>query len=279
MKKQIFSKFIIIVAIFAVIFLSTLFAKKALYTRKKLELTSDATYYWTKESQTRGSWTYESSPSGYQYYLYIPEKYQNDRDNEEAKLPLIVVFHGSDEPGASYAKYGTMLAREKLQSRISPNGSAILALHSRINYFTDPHSTSLLIQNICLKNRCIDPTNIIGYGFSQGAKFVVELACYDPALFRGVVSGSGFHQMTFSELIRTLPIQFYWANSEDDSGIFEQGCISGRKVGKFCKNSRYVQYKNRHHFFVELNDTTGRLNPDGTEETFVDWICSVTNGE
>ncbi len=273
MKKK-----IALIAAILVIIVSGLFLlKKALYTRRKLSFTIDTTYYWTKQQIQTGCWTYEDSPSGFQYNLYIPEKYQNDRDNESAKLPLIVTFHGSDERGASYSKYGRMFVRESFQKAIYPGGAAVLALRSRINYFTDTHSTSLLIQNVCLKNKCIDPTNIIGYGFSQGAKFVVQLACDEPGLFRGVVSGSGFHQMTFSELIKTLPIQFYWATSEDDSGIFEQGSPTGKKVGKFCKNSRYVEYKTRRHFFVELQDKTGRIKKDGTEETFVDWMCSVVN--
>ena len=83
--------------------------------------------------------------------------------------------------------------------------------------------------------------------------------------------------MTPKEILRVLPIQFYWANSEDDKGIFEQGMPTGRRVARFCKNSRYVQYQTRHHFYVELKDKSGRKNKDGSDETFMDWLCSVVN--
>jgi len=271
-KKSAF--FIIILSLIAVGF--GLFIKH-LYTRRTLDFVCDGAYYWPKTTVSMGSWKYENLPSGYQYYLYLPKNYWEDKDCESAKIPLIVIFHGSDEPGASFSKYGRMFVTEKFQERIYPEGAAILALHSRINYFTDPHSTGLLIQNICIRHKCLDPENIIGYGFSQGAKFVVEVACTYPGLFRGVVSGSGFYQMTFSEILKSLPTSFYWATAENDSGIFEQGSPTGKRVGKFCKNSRYVEYKTRRHFFVELNDKTGRMNKDGTEETFTDWICSVVN--
>ena len=104
-----------------------------------------------------------------------------------------------------------------------------------------------------------------------------EMACAEPELFRAVVSGSGFYQMSAKEILRVLPIQFYWANSEDDKGIFEQGMPTGRRVARFCKNSRYVQYKTRHHFYVELKDKSGRKNKDGSDEIFMDWLCSVVN--
>lgn len=255
---------------------AALFAIKNLYTRKPLELAFDAAYYFSEESSKSGAWAYEKSFSGHQYYLYLPPEYREDSDNPEAKLPLIVAFHGSDEKGQAF-KYGRIFTDQNFQEKIYPKGAAVLLIFSRINYFTDPHGTGLLIQNVCIKNKCIDKEKIVGYGFSQGAKFAAEMACAEPELFRAVVSGSGFYQMTPKEILRVLPIQFYWANSEDDKGIFEQGMPTGRRVARFCKNSRYVQYKTRHHFYVELKDKSGRKNKDGSDETFMDWLCSVVN--
>ena len=251
-------------------------AKNCLYSRRPLDLTFDAAYYFSEESSASGVWAYEKSFSGHQYYLYLPQEYREASDEQSAKLPLIVAFHGSDEKGQAF-KYGRIFTGEDFQKKIYPKGAAVLLIFSRINYFTDPHGTALLIKNVCIKNKCLDPTNIVGYGFSQGAKFVAEMACAEPELFRALVSGSGFYQMSAKEILHVLPIQFYWANSEDDKGIFEQGMPTGRRVARFCKNSRYVQYKTRHHFYVELKDKTGRLNKDGSDETFMDWLCSVVN--
>ena len=266
-----------IAAAVALALAAALFAAiKSLYSRRPLDLTFDAAYYFSEESSASGVWKYEKSYSGHQYYLYLPPEYREASDDQSAKLPLIVAFHGSDEKGQAF-KYGRIFTGEDFQKKIHPKGAAVLLIFSRINYFTDPHGTALLIKNVCIKNKCLDPTNIVGYGFSQGAKFAAEMACAEPSLFRAVVSGSGFYQMSAKEIFRVLPIQFYWANSEDDKGIFEQGMPTGRRVARFCKNSRYVQYQSRHHFYVELKDKTGRLNKDGSDETFMDWLCSVVN--
>ncbi len=275
MKKKI--PCAVIAATVALALAAALFAAKScLYSRRPLDLAFDAAYYFSEEASASGVWKYEKSYSGHQYYLYLPPEYRDDNDNPEAKLPLIVAFHGSDEKGKAF-NYGRIFTGEDFQKKIHPKGAAVLLIFSRINYFTDPHGTALLIKNVCIKNKCLDPTNIVGYGFSQGAKFAAEMACAEPELFRAVVSGSGFYQMSAKEILRVLPIQFYWANSEDDKGIFEQGMPTGRRVARFCKNSRYVQYQTRHHFYVELKDKSGRLNKDGSDETFMDWLCSVVN--
>lgn len=263
-------------AVAVIVIVAALYDIKNLYTRKPLELTFDAAYYFSEESSKSGAWAYEKSYSGHQYYLYLPPEYREDSDNSEAKLPLIVAFHGSDEKGQAF-KYGRIFTDQNFQEKIYPKGAAVLLIFSRINYFTDPHGTGLLIQNVCIKNKCIDKEKIVAYGFSQGAKFSAELACAEPRLFKAVVSGSGFYKMNFWEIVSVLPIRFYWANSEDDKGIFEQGMPTGRRVARFCKDSRYVQYQTRHHFYVELKDKTGRLNKDGSEETFMDWLCEAVN--
>ena len=249
------------------------------YTRKPLNFSVDAAYYWPVEKVDVNEWKYEELPAGYKTYFYLPEKYRSDRDNESARLPLVVVFHGSDEKWSSLSKYGKGFVTDAFQKRIYPEGTAVLVVLSRANYFTDPHSMSLLIQNVCIRNPCIDRAKIIGYGFSQGAKFVVELACHEPRLFMAVISGSGFYQMKLRELVTVLPVRFYFATSEDDKGIFEQGSATGRLCAKWCLNSRYVEYKTRRHFWVEFQDKTGRKNKDGTDESFLDWLAAVVAGE
>lgn len=266
MKKRL----IIIPAVLLSIIVCTVFSVKELYSRKNIDFTFDAAYYWPEKKSAYGEWLYEKIPAGHEYYLYIPQKFRNALQNEDAKLPMIVVFHGSDEKGASLGKYGRLFIDPDFQKEVYPEGCAVLVILSRINYFTDPHSTSLLIQNICIKNKCIDKTKIVGYGFSQGAKFVVELACAEPALFKAVISGSGFYQISLKELLSVLPVNFYSAISENDKGIFEQGNRTGRMCGRFCKNSRYVQYEQRWHFWVELKDTTGHGN-----ETVTDWLKEI----
>lgn len=271
-RKQIITLSAVIFLLFCIIAVI-----KSLYTRKPLKLTYDAAYYWTTTSYDDGKWFFEELPTGHKYFLYIPEKYREDRDNEQAKLPLIVTFHGSDEKGAA-VKYGRFFIDNDFQKKIYPEGAAVLVTMSRINYYTDPASMSLLIQNLLLKNKCIDPSKIVGYGFSQGAKYVVELACKEPRLFKAVVSGSGFYQITIPELISVLPVSFYSAISENDKGIFEQGYKTGKLCGFWCKDSRYVQYKSRWHFYVELKDETGKkLKNENRIETMQDWLIEVVN--
>ncbi len=275
MKRNWFSKHckLLFVVLAVLVFLGLcFFIASNLYTRKDLPLVFDAAYFWVADSFQDAKWLYEELPTGHKYFLYLPEKFKNDKDNENAKIPLIVTFHGSCEKGTAVTKMGRRFIDPEFQKKIYPEGAAVLVLLSRIDYFTDPHSTSLLIQNVVLKNKCIDKTNIIGYGFSQGAKFVVELACVQPELFRAVISGSGFYQITFKELLSVLPVSFYFALSENDKGIFEQGVKTGRLCGKWCRNSRYVQYKERWHFWVELYDKTGNK-----DETMEDWLVSVVN--
>ncbi|MBR4246669.1 MAG: hypothetical protein IKQ13_06705 [Treponema sp.] len=242
-----------------------------LYSPKKIKPTFDAAYYWTTKQFDASPWLYREYATGHKYFLYLPEKYRNDKDNEAAKIPLIVTFHGSMEQ-AKAISYARPFISEEFQRDIYPEGCAVMAVVARIGYFTDPHSMSLLIQSVLLQNKCIDPTNIVGWGFSQGAKYAVELACYEPHLFRGVISGSGFYQMSLKELLTVLPVNFYFATSENDKGIFEQGSPTGKRCAFWCRNSRYVQYKSRYHFHVELKDKTGR-----GDETAFDWMKSVVN--
>lgn len=268
MKKRVFGICIIVSGVF----LFSALIYKSLYTRKPLELNFDAAYFWPQKAYQDQKWKYEELASGYKYFLYLPEKYKNDKDNEAAKLPLIVTFHGSGEKGSALTKMGRRFISDEFQSKIYKEGAAVLVLQSRIDYFTDTHSMSLLLQNILIKNKCIDKSKIVGYGFSQGAKYVVELACAEPSLFKGVISGSGFYQIKLRELIKVLPVSFYSAISENDKGIFEQGNKTGKLCAKFCKNSRYVQYKERYHFWVELTDKTG-----SGSETMEDWLIQVVN--
>ena len=268
---------IIFFACLSIVFLAMAILIAIAYTRKPLEFTFDAAYNQCVKSYDGNPWRYEELPTGHKYYLYLPEDYRKDKDNEDAKIPLIVVFHGSCEKAAAL-KYGRFFISEDFQKKIYPKGAAVLATMSRIDYYTDPASMSLLIQNVVLKNKCIDPTNIIGYGFSQGAKFVAEVACKEPRLFRGIICGSGFYQMSAREILSILPVSVYWATSENDKGIFEQSYKTGRRCGFLCRNSRYIQYKSRWHFYVELKDETGKKlkNPD-RNETMQDWLISVVN--
>lgn len=242
-----------------------------LYTPKKLDLTFDAAYYWSAKKVDSDNWCFLDFPTGHKGYLYIPEKYRKDKDNADAKLPLIVTFHGSMNTSDA-VNFAKMFMKSDIQKKLYPEGVAVLAVFARIGYYTDPHSMSLLIQSILVQNLCIDPTNIIAYGHSQGAKYAVELACAEPRLFRGVISGSGFYHMTVKELLTVLPVSFYSATSENDLGIFEQAKPVGTLCARFCRDSRYVQYKTRGHLHVELTDKTGR-----GDETALDWLIHVIN--
>ena len=253
------------IAIFVLVFL-TFFAVK-IFSRKDLPLNFDSDYYWAVKTFDDSLWFYEKVPAGFEYYLYIPPEFRNDRHNEAAKLPLIITFHGSGNKGIARGRFGRMFIDPKIQNI---KKCAVLVLLSRGDYYSNCCDTSLVIQNILLKNECIDRKRVIGYGHSQGAEFVVKLACFEPGLFKAVISGSGYYQPSFLELLCLRPIRFYWKISKYDKGIYEQGYKTGRLLKRFCKDSVNIELDSREHCWVELDD----LIP-GTDMTFLDWFKSV----
>ncbi len=250
--------------------LACIFAGKKIFSRDELKLNFDPDYYWSENSFDNGTWFYEKTYSGFEYFLYIPPKFRNDRHNENAKIPLIVTFHGSSSKGSSLGRFGRLFIDKKLQSKIE---CAVLVILARGEYFCDCHDVSLLIQNILIKNECLDKTRIIGFGHSQGAEFVVKLACHEPSLFKGVVSGSGYYKVSFRELMSILPVSFYWGTSKNDKGIYEQSEKPGKMLAKFCKNSIYAEYETRGHFWVELNDVSPK-----EKKPFIDWLLETIEG-
>ena len=233
--------------------------------RSRLSLTFDADYYWPEKSFDDSVWFYEKVPAGFEYYLYIPKKYRDDRHNKDAELPLIVTFHGSNDKYASRGRFGRMFLNPKIQNI---KECAVLVLHSRGDYFSDCHDVSLLIQNVILRNECLDKKNIIGFGHSQGAEFVVKLACFEPGLFKGVISGSGYYKPSFFEYLKVLPVSFYWKISKYDRGIYEQGYRTGRILSRICHNSVNVELESREHCWVEIDDDDGKLS-------FLEWFEKV----
>ena len=263
------TKIKITIRIFAVLILAAGIVFLLLKFRKRgdLTLTFDADYYWNEKSYDDSLWFFEKVPAGFEYYLYIPKKYREDRHNQEAKLPLIVTFHGSNDKFSSRGRFGRMLIDPKIQNI---KECAVMVLHSRGDYFSDCHDVSLLIQNLLLKNECIDKKSIIGFGHSQGAEFVVKLACYEPSLFKAVISGSGYYKPSFFEVIKVMPVSFYWKISKYDRGIYEQGYKTGRILRLFCRNSINVELESREHCWVEIDDHDGDIS-------FLQWFEKVLN--
>lgn len=263
---------IIVAGIFLLAMGICAFIAKAIYTRKTLgELTFEPDYYWAEEKADTDKWDFRKTYAGYDYFLYIPPEYKNDRHNESLKVPLFVLFHGSENKGISLGRYGRMFTDKKIQS-IRP--CAVLVLLARCGYYSDCHDTSMLIQNVIIQNECIDKKNIVAFGHSQGAYYAVKLACYEPRLFKAVISGSGYYQITHRELLKVLPIQFWFGLSKNDKGIYEQGCTTGPLLEKFCKNSVYAEYEKRGHFWVELDDVA-----PGSGRVFLEWLDKVLKEE
>lgn len=252
-----------------VLLVAAAFILKSLYTRRTLgELVFEPDYYWAEEKSDTDKWDFRKTYAGYDYFLYIPPEFKNDRHNESLKVPLVVLFHGSESKGISLGRYGRMWTDKKVQSVRS---CAVLVLLARCGYYSDCHDTSMLIQNVIIQNECIDKKNIIAFGHSQGAYYAVKMACYQPELFKAVISGSGYYQVSTKELLKILPMQFWWGNARNDKGIYEQGWESGRRVAKYCRNSVYAEYESRGHFWVEPND----VSPTG--EVFLEWLDKVLN--
>lgn len=262
MKKTI----AIFLSIFSAVILIAVFAFLSGYKKKTNVLEYDGAYYWNKTEVPIGSWKFVETPAGWSYYLYLPPNY--DYENDKAKIPMVVTFHGQSGKYASVGRQGRIFRDEGFQKR--SGGCAVLVLMARIDYFSDPLSAAKLIKNILIKYPALNPERVAGYGFSQGAMFVVNLAIADPSLFSAVISGSGYYEITFSELMRVRSVQFFTANSENDMGIFEHGSKTGRRLASWCKNSRYVQYKTRGHFALEMMDKSGKEN-----ETVESWLLNI----
>lgn len=260
-NKIIFSGIIIFVIAAAIVF-----AVK-LNSRKELALNFDADYYWTTKTFDDSLWFYEKVPAGFEYYLYIPPEFRNDRHNAEAKLPLIITFHGSSSKGQARGRFGRMFIDQKIQNI---KKCAVLVLLSRGEYYSNCHDTNLMIQSILMRNECIDKKKIIGFGHSQGAEFVVKLACFEPGLFKAVISGSGYYQPSWIEVLRVHPISFYWKISKYDKGIYEQGYKTGRILKRFCRDSVNIELESMEHCWVELDDVI-----PGSDRTFLDWFRKV----
>ena len=224
--------------------------------------------YWPAKQLKDGSWTWCLTPSGINYNLYVPESV--DRDDAKPTIPLIVCFHGNGGKASVKDRFGRLFTVPEVQARFGPSGVAVLALQSRVEYFSDPHAYARLIRNVAMQHPCIDTRRVAGYGFSQGAAFVQELAMYDPALFKAVASGSSYYSASIPELFRAARVRFYCATSRNDKGIYEQGHRTGRILSVICPDSRYVEYETRGHFSIEPADKSGKGN-----ETFIDWLVGA----
>jgi predicted peptidase len=224
--------------------------------------------YWPVKHLKTGEWDWCLTPGGINYSLYLPE--EADRDGSGIRVPLVVVFHGSTEKGLAKDKYGRLFTTREMQKKLGPHGAAVLAVQSRVEYFSDPHAYARLIRNVGLQHQCIDPGRVAGYGFSQGAAFVQELAMYDPSLFRAVMSGSSYYSASITELWKAARVRFWCATSRDDKGIYEQGYMTGKILAMICPDSRYVEYGTRRHFFVEMQDKSGKET-----ENAGDWLAQA----
>ena len=252
-----------------VVLILSVFLITKITVKKELPLVFDADYFWTKKTFDDSVWFYEEVPAGFEYYLYIPPEFRNDRHNETAKLPLIVTFHGSNDKYSSRGRFGRMFIDPKIQNI---KKCAVLVLHSRGDYFSDCHDVVLMIQNILCKNECIDKNCIIGFGHSQGAMFVVQLACYEPRLFKAAISGSGYYQPSWREILKVRNVRFWWKISKYDKGIYEQGYKTGRILKRFCKDSVNIELESREHCWVEIDDSDPLTN-----QSFLDWFSKIVN--
>lgn len=239
----------------------------ALRIRAENVLEYDPAYRPEKKLQADG-WLWAMTPSGIVYNLYIPE--ETKREGKPSSIPLIVVFHGNGGKAGAKDRFGRLFSASDVQKSFGSSGAAVLALQSRVEYFSDPHAYARLIKNVVMEHKEIDKTRIAGYGFSQGAAFVQELAMYDPSLFKAVASGSSYYSASIGELFRASGVKFYCATSRNDKGIYEQGHTTGEILSVLCPDSRYVEYETRGHFYITPEDTSGRGS-----ETFIEWLAGA----
>lgn len=229
--------------------------------------------YWPEETVADDHWIWAKTSAGITYSLYLPEHLRGDSVELEKNamvpesIPMIVCFHGSTGKHTAKDRFGRIFTTDTVQNRFGPQGVAVLVPQSRVEYFSDPHAYSRLIQNICIQHRVIDPARIAGYGFSQGAAFVHEMTGNEPFIFRTAMTGSSYYSSGIRELFNSARVRYYCALSRNDTGIYEQGVRTAKILNVLAPHSRYREYDKRGHFFVEMHDTTGR-----GDETALDWL-------
>ncbi len=224
--------------------------------------------YWPEKKLVMDGWHWGITPSGIIYNLYIPKEL--DVEGAEPSIPLIVCFHGNGGKASAKDRFGRIFTNPAIQARFGGTGAAVLIPQARIEYYSDPHAYARFIKNVIMQHSAIDAKRVAGYGFSQGAAFVQELAMYDPSLFKAAVSGSSYYTASIPELFRAARVRFWCATSRNDMGIYEQGHATGRILAAICPDSRYVEYEKRGHFQVEPQDRSGR-----GDETFIDWLVGA----
>ncbi len=248
-----------------------LLAGVAFYASLRLQTPTPLAYdraYWPSSTLVSDPWTWAITPAGINYSLYLPTGAKESK--EEGIVPLIVVFHGNGEKALVKDRFGRLFAKQAVQERFGERGLAVLAVQSRVEYFSDPDAYTRLIMNVAIEHPVIDARRVALYGFSQGAAFVQELAMAHPSFYRAVVSGSSYYSASPKELFKAARVRFWCATSKNDKGIYEQGHATGQILALMCPDSRYVEYESRGHFYVEPQDRSGK-----GEETMLDWLVSA----
>lgn len=229
--------------------------------------------YWPEETVADDHWIWAKTPAGITYSLYLPKQLRGDAVTlstagiPEKSIPMIVCFHGSTGKHTAKDRLGRLFITTEVQNRFGELGIAVLVPQSRVEYFADTHAYARFIQNICIQHRIIDPARIAGYGYSQGAAFVHEMTGSEPFIFRAAMTGSSYYRSSFRELLYSARVSYYCALAKNDAGIYEQGVRTAKILNVLAPRSRYREYENRGHFFVEMHDTTGRR-----DETALDWL-------
>jgi len=239
--------------------------------RHPAAITPDADFEVISQ-EPMGGWIKYRTKSEYQYYLYTPEKSVLQGDpaalNQKRGYPLLVMLHGSMGKYTSLATMGEPMVIPEVQRRLG--GAFVLVLMSKDDYFTKPEPYAALIKSVVAANPKIDPGRIVLFGFSQGAAFTFELALYEPGLFRGAISSSGYYQVSPVEAIRLAPIAWYVTASRNDPVIYEASRATGRLLRLFSGNARYKEYEERGHFRASMSD---EIDSSGT--TLLHWLGDV----
>ena len=124
-----------------------------------------------------------TTPSGRTYHVYSPANYDPTKT-----YPVVLTYHGWQTDGPDFEAW--------FQMEDYVNGEAFVVYPDAVGGYWDLQGTSDLVFFDDLVKQlgetyCIDPSHILGFGFSYGAYFMNLLGCQRAGYVKALMMGDG----------------------------------------------------------------------------------------
>ena len=124
-----------------------------------------------------------TTPGGRTYHVFTPTNYDASKT-----YPVVFAFHGWQTEGMPFESWFKM--------EESVNGEAFVVYPDAVGGYWDLNGTTdLVFFDEMVKQigetYCIDPSHILGFGFSYGAYFMNTLGCARAGYVKAIVMGEG----------------------------------------------------------------------------------------